>query len=580
MSTITDLESWDNWSVSRWVINTNFDNLNTDKLETSAYTDATIAAAGKTRLSVAPASPTVPIAVGDNDPRVPTVAQVGYIPTTGQKDALVGTLGTPSTSNPYATKDTTDALDADITAVEASVAAALVTVNRTFTAWGDIEANDSVYLSASGTAKQLNASAFTSTVSTVLVAGNGRKQFQYSNTLMVEVVGNYYAADTALTIYSKSIDTAETTLANPSSTPIEAGGTEWAYMWDTCEIGTWKYLTIWQKETGASVASGILAVCTTFNGSTFTIGSEVTIETTGAVTNSKIVSCSKLDTDKCLIVYRKDSDGTVYGQVLTVSWNVITTNTPAQISSRTSNNYVTAQITTDSVLVNYFVGTAQYARVVTVSGTTITSNAENTLTAQFSGVCGGIAKISTTKFLWCTTTAGTNINSYILTISGNTVTNGSSLTTSAIGWASIPLPITIIGTSMALISWAATNPTVSLIDISGATPTLIQSTAMTGGSATWMSSLVKAKPWTYLWTQDNDNFVIKLTPQTTRIGTAPSAIVSAATGNVSMRYQTATLTGLTAGIMYIDDDAQPTINTSLTAPTLGTALTTTTILLQ
>ena len=95
-----------------------------------------------------------------------------------------------------------------------------------------------------------------------------------------------------------------------------------------------------------------------------------------------------------------------------------------------------------------------------------------------------------------------------------------------------------------------------------------------------MSSLVKAKPWTYLWTQDNDNFVIKLTPQTTRIGTAPSAIVSAATGNVSMRYQTATLTGLTAGIMYIDDDAQPTINTSLTAPTLGTALTTTTILLQ
>lgn len=57
-------------------INTNFDTLNTDKLETSAYTDATTSAAGKTRLSVAPASPTVPIAVGDNDPRVPTAAQV------------------------------------------------------------------------------------------------------------------------------------------------------------------------------------------------------------------------------------------------------------------------------------------------------------------------------------------------------------------------------------------------------------------------------------------------------------------------------------------------------------------------
>lgn len=47
-----------------------------------------------------------------------------------------------------------------------------------------------------------------------------------------------------------------------------------------------------------------------------------------------------------------------------------------------------------------------------------------------------------------------------------------------------------------------------------------------------------------------------------------------------MRYQTATLTGLTVGTMYIDDDAQPTTDTSLTAPTLGTALTTTAILLS
>lgn len=32
--------------------------------------------------------------------------------------------------------------------------------------------------------------------------------------------------------------------------------------------------------------------------------------------------------------------------------------------------------------------------------------------------------------------------------------------------------------------------------------------------------------------------------------------------------------------LKVDDDAQPTINSSLTAPTLGLALTTTTILLQ
>ena len=577
MSTITDLEIWDNWSVSRWVINTNFDNLNTDKLEISAYTDATTSAAGKTRLSVAPTSPTVPIAVGDNDPRVPTVAQVGYIPTTGQKDALVGTLGTPSTSNPYATKNTTDALQTAIT----SGITGLVSINRSFTAWADIEANDSVYISASNTVKQLNATAFTSAASTAVDTGTQKQNFQYSNTQFVQVVGAQFASDTALVIYAKSLDTAETTIANVASQIIQAtGASDGAYLSYTCEISTGKYISIWQKETGASVAAGIIAACTSFNGSTWSIWATASIETTGTISAIQFLSCAKLDTDKCLILYRKDSDSTLYWQVLTVSGTTITTNTPAQISSRTGFSVISAQITTNSVLVNYTVGTANYSRVVTVSGTTITANAENTLTAQSSGVVGNIAKISTTKFLWCTTTAGTNINSYILTISGNTVTNGSSLTTSAINATTLVVPISVIGTSMALISGHSTSATTSLIDISGATPTLIQSTAMTGGGGNCVSAICKIKPWTYIWSQTSSTMVLKCTPNTLRVGVAPSAIASAATWNVSMRYQTATLSGLTIGTMYIDDDAQPTTNSSLTAPALGTALTTTTILLQ
>lgn len=82
---------------------------------------------------------------------------------------------------------------------------------------------------------------------------------------------------------------------------------------------------------------------------------------------------------------------------------------------------------------------------------------------------------------------------------------------------------------MALISGQETHATVSLIDITGATPTLIQSTAVTGGATDAVSVITKMKPWTYLWTQSTGNTVIKLTPQTTRVGTAPSAIASAAT---------------------------------------------------
>lgn len=88
-------------------INENFDNLNTDKLETSAYVPATTAVLGKAKMSVAPADAANPIAVWDNDPRVPTTAQVGYIPTSDQKNALAGTSGTPSTSNKYVTNDDT-----------------------------------------------------------------------------------------------------------------------------------------------------------------------------------------------------------------------------------------------------------------------------------------------------------------------------------------------------------------------------------------------------------------------------------------------------------------------------------------
>ena len=55
---------------------------------------ATSSAAGITRLSTAPAVAATPIAVGDND---------GRVPSQGENDALVGTNGTPSSSNKYVT---------------------------------------------------------------------------------------------------------------------------------------------------------------------------------------------------------------------------------------------------------------------------------------------------------------------------------------------------------------------------------------------------------------------------------------------------------------------------------------------
>lgn len=67
-----------------------------DDTASAGAPDASTTTKGVTKLSATPVSPTDPIAVGDNDPRVPTQ---------DENDALVGTFGTPSTSNPYITKD-------------------------------------------------------------------------------------------------------------------------------------------------------------------------------------------------------------------------------------------------------------------------------------------------------------------------------------------------------------------------------------------------------------------------------------------------------------------------------------------
>lgn len=78
---------------------------NANHLATKAYVDwvaiaggadASTTVKGITKLSVAPASASNPIAVGDND---------GRVPTQDENDALAGTSGTPSSSNKYVTAD-------------------------------------------------------------------------------------------------------------------------------------------------------------------------------------------------------------------------------------------------------------------------------------------------------------------------------------------------------------------------------------------------------------------------------------------------------------------------------------------
>jgi len=155
MSSITNLETTTTGAASSTIINDNFDNLNDDKVEKSGSTltgeqlwsqtdsfglklqslttvqrdllipanghiiynttasevekyeggtwvgqtgvpNASATVKGVAKMSTAPALATNPIAVGDNDPRIPTA---------DENNALVGTSGTPSTANKFVTAD-------------------------------------------------------------------------------------------------------------------------------------------------------------------------------------------------------------------------------------------------------------------------------------------------------------------------------------------------------------------------------------------------------------------------------------------------------------------------------------------
>ncbi len=104
--TFTAPESWPDILTN---LNTNFDNINVDLLAAEAdivtlqsqisVADASTTVKWPTKLSVAPASASEPIAVGTNDPRIPTQAE---------NDAMAWTAWTPSATNKFVTADDTN----------------------------------------------------------------------------------------------------------------------------------------------------------------------------------------------------------------------------------------------------------------------------------------------------------------------------------------------------------------------------------------------------------------------------------------------------------------------------------------
>lgn len=574
-----------------------------DGIAVAGGADASTSVKGISKMSVAPASPTNPIAVGDNDTRVPTQ---------GENDALVGTSGTPSTSNKYVTNDDTS---------NAGVSGKVVRLNGTsypaadgsnitgvsqskasYTAGNNIAQNDAVYVTAANTVSKLGiASMGTGTsISTPPTTNGANKSLPLStNGMYIHIQGGGGGTNgKALTAQVRTMNALETDFSNGSEVVLY-NTSNGASEFDVVSIGTDKFLAIFQADT-AGVGAGIKTIAFSVSGTTITAGSPVTIEAFGNIGDK--ASVVKLDTDKAMIVYQKDSDGDFYGQVLTVSGTSISTNT-AYLIKTGSSFYQSAlvQTGTNAGVIVYSQNNPNdpnlYGRTYSVSGTVITFNAVNTLLTLGGSSSNFILKlgqISSTKFLlsYMDSAVPTAPRTAIMTLSGSTLTLGGALTFSGVGYLDSYMGMHIINEINAIVGFQVGNTSynVYLLNISGATPTEISSQTLShSNTASLYNSvcIVKIKPWVYLTISGGSNadgdYLIKFTPQGTHVGIAESAIAQAASGNILQRYASQTLSGitLTAGsTYYVDDSAQPTTSASLTAPTLGIAISTTKILLQ
>lgn len=557
--------------------------------------DASTGTKGIGTVSVAPASPTAPIFVGDNDPRVPTQ---------DENNALVGTSGTPSTSNKFVTADDVSSAGASskivrlnssaYPAADGTAITGIALKKEAYTADGDIVQNDGVYVSATNTVKKIYPSGVgtPATVATGFTRASAAKLLPLStNGMYIHITGG--DEQTAALIYAevRTMNAGETDFSNGSELTVYGTGNG-SRVYDVCPLGSDKFLVVFQSSTGG-VAAGIKAVVISVSGTTVTAGSVVTIETTGNL--SAYVNCAQLDTDKAIIFYQDDAGSDIYSKVLTVSSTTITQNTAVLVKTISSTfGYGSAvQIATNSVVFTYSINAViLYGVVCSVSGTTPSYGSEQTILSAASGSYRHtLAFVSSQKLIMGYEDDSAN-NTHVINIaiSGNTLTPSSVLNL-ATSTEQRRFGIKAIGEKYALLMnrTSATNYKLHLLDISGSAPTSVSNqdiSQSTDSGNVIVSNIVKVKPWTYYVASnisDGDRIVKLTVPSTLMLGLAESAIAGSASGNILNRYTSHTLSGITlapASAYYIDDTGQPTPNQSLTAPVLGFAINTTKIQLQ
>ncbi len=201
-----------------------------EQLATKKYVDevavfgapkATNTVYGITKLSVAAASPTVPISVGDNDNRVSPVSLATL--NAGEVQALVGTSGTPSTSNKYVTNDDTSVTSSAGKLVRAN---SLGKIDNSFLQFGGTGADGALTITSGTTTIDLgSASEVIKNYTSISITGTGALAFSNPNVNGTKVVLRSQAGVTLTSSATPMINAAALGAAGGAAVTATVSGT-------------------------------------------------------------------------------------------------------------------------------------------------------------------------------------------------------------------------------------------------------------------------------------------------------------------------------------------------------------------
>jgi hypothetical protein len=199
-----------------------------------------------------------------------------------------------------------------------------------------------------------------------------------------------------------------------------------------CKLDTDKFIVIYSTDAGTSRIA--YAKVGTVSGSTISFGSEQTIYTGAGGTTIFRMVADFISTDKGVYFQKVNAASSeTYAICFTVSGTTVTTGTPFLVSSslRGNNPSYVKKIATDKFVLVEDVTNIMYAQACTISGTTITGGAEKTIsTSTHTAFEAGLQVVSHATDAFVVKAGNNTIIAVACTVSGTTITNGTTLSIS------------------------------------------------------------------------------------------------------------------------------------------------------